>query len=425
MPPDSPVQFQHSGDALMAEQRFTEARAVFDEGLRHFPDNFWLNRSRTLIVRNTAPVDEAIAAAKELLRAFPDEPQAWGDLAEYTRQGLNDNAGAEAIAEAGLARFPDHLWLNHQYVICAEERQDEEEALRRWTNLRTLHPGHTLWVLGIAACLIRLGRLEEAERFLASTLPMFPGDHYTANARALVEQTRANQPVTAKPVAAVAARPTDAEAAIPTPLTHFASLGEDPEFARIQQHFGVEPTSLMSWFDIPPAGTLRLLENGLDGIGDPSQASLIKDRDGNLRVAISRYAILVNTLTAAAGVDQTAFFKARCHALLGLRDRMRDALKSGETIWVYKRNSRVDLPWVKKLHAALRSFGPNRLLSVHLASDKFPKGTVRRLDDGLIVATVSRAGVVRQNGWHSPFEEWHGILDQAARAWPSTITPAA
>jgi tetratricopeptide (TPR) repeat protein len=444
MKPNSPMIYQRSGDDLLAEKRFTEAREVLEEGLRNFPDDFWLSRSLAMVERHGGSREAADRAIRELYRAFPDQPQACADFADFSLYELNDPKNADAFLEAALARFPDHVWLNHLYATCAERCRDYSEAIVRWSRLREFQPQHTHSVSGIADALRRLGRMDEAERLLQDALVTFPNNLNIAMSHAWLANARADWDEAVRRWSKLRAEHPDSDRVkkgyseaiwnaqsdenvdhsnvfhpddAASLVTNFASLGEDCEFGLVQRHFSAEPLALMRWFGLPASGTLDLLENRLGGVGELEQSALIEDREGYLRITIERYSVSANTLTMAGGVDKTKFFVTQCRRLKFLRDRMLEDLQNGEKIWVYKRNGPVDMRYVEKLYSVLRSFGPNKLLFVHLGD-----GKIEIPHDGLMMASVTAIGPRLHGGWISPFQEWLHIFRTAACHWlPANI----
>jgi tetratricopeptide (TPR) repeat protein len=171
--PAAPRPWLRTAEIMAEKRRFTEAEAVLDEAVSRFPDNFWLLRTRALIVRGQGDDIEAYTRCRALRQSYPDNPVAHADLAHLLLD-LKQVAAAEAEAKVSLALFPDHKWLLHMYARCADLTGDVTAAAARWTDLLIRHPDHELAYPVAARALIGTGRLDEAAGIAREGLALFP-----------------------------------------------------------------------------------------------------------------------------------------------------------------------------------------------------------------------------------------------------------
>jgi predicted Zn-dependent protease len=154
-------------------RRFPEAEALLDDAVSRFPDNFWLLRTRALVVRAQGDDIEAYTRCRALRQSFPDNPTAHADLA-HLMLDLKQLPVAEAETKASLALFPDHRWLLHMYARCADLTADTAAAADRWTNVLIHHPDHEAGYAAAVRALVGVGRLDEAAGIATEGLSLFP-----------------------------------------------------------------------------------------------------------------------------------------------------------------------------------------------------------------------------------------------------------
>jgi len=140
-----------------------------------------------LLTRSASQQSEArnwaglLDAARALRAAYPDEPAASLYEAEAL-SGLGDDAAAEAVLQAGVARFARHPGLAQAYAEIAGRRGDMRASLHRWETMRKRMPGQPKAALGAAMAYRATGRVHDAVRVLDEAAARFPANFWILNA---------------------------------------------------------------------------------------------------------------------------------------------------------------------------------------------------------------------------------------------------
>jgi hypothetical protein len=118
-------------------------------------------------------------------------------------------------------------------------------------------------------------------------------------------------------------------------------------------------------------------------------------------------------------------FAQVCRRLRFLKDKLIDDLESASKIFVYKVTVRtLDANELNILYRRIREYGPGTLLYVAKEDETNPNGTVRVLDDGLMVGYIDNFASTRPGGRITAVTgSWLAICQQAHRIW-SERTPA-
>lgn len=126
----------------------------------------------------------------EELRAEADwKPHYWYRTAEaYCEARKLDDA--EKILSAAVARFPDHNWLAHRYILTARRAGDFAAMLERASRLRRAAPDFYPAWLEEADALAALGRAPEADRLRREAAARFSKEFWVHYAIALNEARR-------------------------------------------------------------------------------------------------------------------------------------------------------------------------------------------------------------------------------------------
>lgn len=100
------------GRIKFIESKFNEALALFDEQLERFPERGRAHYMKGLVYMYTEDFVKAQESFAQFVKAYPEEWAGYNDLAwAYTKTG--DFAQARSVAETGLVKFPNNLWLHN------------------------------------------------------------------------------------------------------------------------------------------------------------------------------------------------------------------------------------------------------------------------------------------------------------------------
>lgn len=177
-----------------------------------------------------------------------------------------------------------------------------------------------------------------------------------------------------------------------TMLLQLEGLGNNCEFGIVQRHFGCDPPGLFRNVGfLSPDIIINAIEHDLEGLFD----------DGNYQFTLPEgwkdwridsqgfmfHAGIPADITADSE-DWTRKSREALQAHRLLKRMFREELRKGEKIFVYRQKQNIALDDVRRLHAAIRKYGPGWLLNLVEDPSK-PKGTIEDLGDGLIIATTS------------------------------------
>ena len=298
-----------------------------------------------------------IRALERFSRAdIPNDPIGYSSLGVVLRE-LQRYKEADAALEDGLKRFPNHPELVGNYAWVAYGTHDWAEALKRWTKYRDKFPtdplGHfqTMLVLG------ELGRFEEANILASSSVKRDCLDPELGQF-----------------------------------MLGFESLGDNCEFGVVQRHYGAEPLGLLRFTATPSKLLVMALNSGFAGVGDPDTTTLTT-YNGEYLTGDTRYHMAMHTFIREAGDDREKRFVNVCRRIRFLRDKLLQDLKDAEKVFVYGCREALSDGEIRELWSALRRYGDNRLLFVGAAGDQNAAGSVRQLEDSLVVGFIDKLSV--------------------------------
>ena len=172
-------------------------------------------------------------------------------------------------------------------------------------------------------------------------------------------------------------------------VSHFASLGDGPEFGLFQRTCGHEPSGLLDLASIGIGDLLRGIESGFAGLGAPGSLALSGDPARPERaLRDQRFGI---TFAAAAPDGDAALLAHQASRLPQLAATFSAELARGSgRIHVVKRNDGLPEALVLPLYRALNRHACNPLLWVVPADAAHPSGTVERLLPGLLRGHIDR-----------------------------------
>lgn len=195
----------------------------------------------------------------------------------------------------------------------------------------------------------------------------------------------------------------------------FASLGQNCEFAFVQQCNGFTDVNLLSWAQADgPGAVARLLAGGFSGLYTRDRlepiggGALLRDRHYGVafhsKMMVRRDG---HRFVPTPEAERDAIYADDLSKLQYLAVKTQRHLCESRRIWVFKCQGPVNFTEILELHGALAAFGPNRLLIVE-ADPTRPPG-VEMLDQGLYLGHV-RAYSPIQEAWRFNPEDWATLL---------------
>jgi hypothetical protein len=224
-----------------------------------------------------------------------------------------------------------------------------------------------------------------------------------------------------KKVSAASAKPL----AVHDLMLNFESLGgfaTGCEFGIAQRECGAEPLGLLRWSNMPPHNLIEALEQGFPGVGLPENTELNAAPVGpadEWHTRDKRFHMGMRAFVRADEVPYEAMLRKVCTRLQFLTRKLIEDLLAGRKIFVYRLTQR-DLTdsELKRLHTAMRRYGPNTLLYVRYADADHRGGTVEAVKPGLMIGymekfIMSRSGEL--TGSVTP--AWVALCKEAWRLW--------
>ena len=426
--------FVDAGTAMRRCARFAEADRMLERGLGAFPDDPTLLYEHALCAHDGGRYPVAVERWEKALRfAAGLSP----DRAAMCRCGLAANLRVlgqldRARAVIGEARrlYPHDLVALSEAAQIAEVGAELDEALALWrTALATPDPP-VEWVQGEIAVLVRLGRLDEAERALAlgrSRFKQLPGlvGAEASSPSARGDWARAVESWTAyvayfpndkggrdQLAAALEASRSPPRPAVQAPappaetselLRLFESIGETREFAVVQRRCGIEPEGLLSWSTLTLDALVPALDQCFAGLGEPDNSRLVLPPGGGCVLRDRRWPLDIDATfhggqavaQRSERVEEASLLAEAGRRIVAARDRLLADLAAAEKIFVF-RSDGLDGDRLELLHRALAAYGPVRLLNVQPAAPTAPTllqgqaGEVIRIEKNRFVGFLER-----------------------------------
>jgi tetratricopeptide (TPR) repeat protein len=188
----SPVPFIELGYALELAHRYEEALALYDHAGAVAPRDPTGPLTGGLRAARWGEAELAAPRLEEALRRDPKSARAWHALG-VVRLRLGDLPGAELAYRSGLQADPNAVENRLGLATLAVTRDDPAAALEHYNALLAARPRFADGWLGRSWALLRLGRLDEAERALASGLELGANRDAAARQRALIARLRARK----------------------------------------------------------------------------------------------------------------------------------------------------------------------------------------------------------------------------------------
>ncbi len=368
-------------EALRESRRLEEATALGEAWRERFPADrgLWIGCAR--VAEDRGLLTDAVAILAEARQAVVISPELEAAYARVLSLA-GEQAEAELVCAAALARWPGAFRLIEQHVVLALRRGDFEEAAARAGRWRSERPEDT----AVARLADRVGTLVDA------TLDE-------------IRQAGTTQ---------------DGLAAL---LGRFESLGATfggCEFGTVQRHFGAEPIGLLRWGNMKVAGLSAALQARFAGLGEPEFTTILeRDVGGNACeyfIADDRYHFWAHTFIRTDEAPRDRVYRQTLRRLVFLREKLIEDLENAEKIFVFKLSEAVSAAEIEALFATLRTYGPASLLCVSLADEDHAGGSVEMLRPGLFMGRVATWGSARGDTMRGvDFSSWRELCAEVAR----------
>jgi len=269
--------------------------------------------------------------------------------------------------------LPDRL----EYAWTAYYRFDFEESLERWRRVSVEFPQATSGYAGVGLSLIKLRRLDEAEKLLQDVLKLFPNDADIAVVHAEVSSARQDWKTAIERWRALRSRfpghenvergfsraawnlqldgigetqsDDRAEGSPQAPLEvnevgqvqieridnpearalvlEFEGLGENCEFGLVQRHFDAEPLSLLRWTYVHADKLVAMLEARFEGFGEPQHTKVELTGWKEYFVVDKKFGLGLHTFIFEGEIDADTLLVKQSARMRWLRDRLIESLE--------------------------------------------------------------------------------------------------
>ena len=333
---------QAAGQLAAAEQAVADALAMF-------PDSIDAKLAGAALLAARGETARALDAGRA---AFRLDPSSLTGIAAFARLLIDAAAHveADAVCEAGIARYPADLGLRRLYAEAAASREAFQAAHDRWLAAAAIWPDDAGILRELGEARIRVQAVAEVTS--ASDVPL-PGRDEAG-------------PGT--------------ESALAGSFESLGGTGQGCEFGVVQRQLGAEPLGLLRWTTILPEQLTAALDERFGGVGEPAQTIIDTFADVSIpeyRVRDRRYGMQMHTFLTVSEAPQEKVEKRILMRLSFLKRKFLEGLALHDKIYVYKlRERRLLDAEIDALFEALQAYGENWLLYVCLAEDGHPAGMV-------------------------------------------------
>lgn len=195
------------------------------------------------------------------------------------------------------------------------------------------------------------------------------------------------------------------------PYSYFINLGDNCEFGFAQRHHQVDAGALLRWSIVPPEALIHCLKNRFASLYEfdnlvPFAIDMVFDQATKL--AFHSEMRSENSEIGLTFVDlpeqRRAIYAQEIQKIEHMRRKLLGQLEEGKFIFVYKKNSGLDLKFYSELSAALLAYNQNNtLLVVEQGATK--SASIIKLSASLYIGTIEKfaayeaANQIKQESW--------------------------
>jgi tetratricopeptide (TPR) repeat protein len=162
---------------LLNLRAFDDAEKLMNVGLEIYPREQFYIVGRARVAELSGDIPSALERWAEVRKKFPHLALGYAQTAAcLIKAGQMEEA--EAMLARGIKRSPDDVFCLMEHARMAEARGALDQALVRWQHLREVHeddrhPCYQNGTIGLAQCLRKMGRVDEAEALLQPFVERF------------------------------------------------------------------------------------------------------------------------------------------------------------------------------------------------------------------------------------------------------------
>ena len=355
-----PAYTAHLGVLREAAQIGTAARLAAEWGKR-FPADQELAIARAQIDEERERFGHAVDVLKAVRRKSTPTPVC--EAAFIRALSLaNRMKMAETACQAALEQFADEPEILTEYVRLATRRGDWAEAAKRASFAQSRRP-----------------RDGSMTRLALSIRTQLVGDEELL-------ATLGAEPVVGS-LAAVDVSPE--QTAVLLSCESLGATSAGCEFGLVQRRFGAEPFGMFRWALIGIEKLTRALLNNFEDVGSEATTELAIRRESATHqeyyVVDKKVGYLTHTFVKAEDSPEDRMLKQSVRRVRFLRGKLIEDLHAAEKVFIYKFAMKFDEDALRRMFAAVRTYGPCTLLCVTFADQNHPKGELQMLEPGLFV----------------------------------------
>ncbi|MCX8254356.1 MAG: tetratricopeptide repeat protein [Beijerinckiaceae bacterium] len=435
---------------LLKARRYASADALLEAARATHPRSRSLASTAGTAAQERGRHAEAVRHWNCARRLGASEPLAVARLASSLRH-LGRLSEAQALVDSVVGRHPKNVRILTEAARLALHGNRPDAAADLWRRAMRRAKPHPDWLEGYAQSLIRLGDIETASAVVASARRRYPDDLGLLAAEGELATAKQDWTRAAALWTEYCRRAPDnagamqargyalhgvgmselTEEAVKTPVKadvtvlddepmrrlalKFESVGDDCELGLVQRRFGAEPLGLLRWNDVDLDSLIVALEQGFEGLGEPSNTAIHATPMGELFVTDRRWYLAMHTFLHVPRADPDDVYVKMCRRIVYLRDKFIEDLRTAEKIFVY-RSATLDVAGLQRLHRALRAYGPVTLLGVQAVLPQATAGSgasigdVVRLGEGLCIGVLPQSPKDALGNPIIDFEAWALLL---------------
>ncbi len=170
----------------------------------------------------------------------------------------------------------------------------------------------------------------------------------------------------------------------------FESLGENCELGLVQRKWGAEPLGLLRFASSPLDKLLPAMRNRFRDMGAAGMLEVQLGGGQEYMVLDRKYGFLYHAWAKVGELTPEEILTREHRRVPFLIRKLTEDLQGGEKIFVYHGLTPLIPQQVRAMSAAMRLYGPGKLLWLELADPGHPTGTVEWAEHNVIRGTIDR-----------------------------------